>query len=334
MLGKVDLHLQRLLLSFIDLLQTGLTTKQALKKAGVTYRWSKTQKHVDQAINEAHGNKRILQRSLCSILKPVKRVTNRTKDNFKSLNSTTEEFVAKALKIHGHTYDYSKVKYVRALDKVCIVCKKHGEFYQQPSAHLSGQGCMICGYSKNRFEDTETFIKKSIKKHGNTYDYSKSNRVDAKSKVVVTCRVHGDFLISASDHYLGYGCKQCNPKRYSKVAIQWILKESKSRRLQNVQHAENNGEFFIPDLRIFVDGYHKRTKTIFEFYGDDWHGNLNKHRPNTKCHPFNTKTARQLFKETMKREQKIIQSGYRLIVIWESDYYQNKKATSYDGRTS
>ena len=35
---------------------------------------------------------------------------------------TTEEFIERARKIHGNKYDYSKVNYVNAKTKVCIIC--------------------------------------------------------------------------------------------------------------------------------------------------------------------------------------------------------------------
>lgn len=41
---------------------------------------------------------------------------------------TTEEFIERARKIHGNKYDYSKVNYVNAKTKVCIICPIHGEF--------------------------------------------------------------------------------------------------------------------------------------------------------------------------------------------------------------
>lgn len=59
--------------------------------------------------------------------------------------SNTEEFVKKAILIHGNKYDYSKVVYVRSKDKVCIICKECGrEFYQTPNSHLRGNGCPYC----------------------------------------------------------------------------------------------------------------------------------------------------------------------------------------------
>ena len=57
----------------------------------------------------------------------------------------TDEFVKKAIEVHGDKYDYSKVKYVDTKTKICIICPKHGEFWQTPHSHLSGQGCPKCG---------------------------------------------------------------------------------------------------------------------------------------------------------------------------------------------
>lgn len=42
--------------------------------------------------------------------------------------STTENFILKANLIHNNYYNYSKVQYINAKTKVCIVCPKHGEF--------------------------------------------------------------------------------------------------------------------------------------------------------------------------------------------------------------
>ena len=63
---------------------------------------------------------------------------------------TKEEFIAKAKLVHGDKYDYSKVDYVNRKTKVCIICSKHGEFWQTPNHHLSGCGCPKCGIEKHR----------------------------------------------------------------------------------------------------------------------------------------------------------------------------------------
>ena len=54
------------------------------------------------------------------------------------------KFTIKSREVHGSKYDYSKVVYKNAISKVCIICPEHGEFWQTPNKHLSGQGCPIC----------------------------------------------------------------------------------------------------------------------------------------------------------------------------------------------
>ena len=77
-------------------------------------------------------------------------------------------FIEKAKHIHNDRYDYSKVEYVNAHTKVCIICPEHGEFWQTPNNHLNGNGCPLC---KNRkigdgLRDTvEDFTKKSNEIH-------------------------------------------------------------------------------------------------------------------------------------------------------------------------
>jgi hypothetical protein len=67
---------------------------------------------------------------------------------------TTEEFIAKAKKVHGKRYDYSKVIYIHSYVDVNIICPEHGMFERQPFRHLSGQGCPIC--SKQRFKKSKS----------------------------------------------------------------------------------------------------------------------------------------------------------------------------------
>jgi len=57
---------------------------------------------------------------------------------------TQEEFINRAIAIHGNKYDYSKVVYINSTTDVCIICHKHGEFWQTPVGHLQGRGCKDC----------------------------------------------------------------------------------------------------------------------------------------------------------------------------------------------
>ena len=62
--------------------------------------------------------------------------------------NNNERFIELSIKKHGKQYDYSKVKYANSKEKVCIICKKHGEFFIEPNAHIQGRGCPFCGNSK------------------------------------------------------------------------------------------------------------------------------------------------------------------------------------------
>lgn len=118
----------------------------------------------------------------------------------------TKDFIEKAKLVHGDAYDYSKVNYINSHKKVCIICPKHGEFWQTPNNHLNGHGCYTCGKGK---KNSESFIAEAKSVHGNKYDYSKTNYISANKKVIVTCIKHGDFFIRASSHLSGCGCKKC-----------------------------------------------------------------------------------------------------------------------------
>ena len=56
---------------------------------------------------------------------------------------------------------------------------------------------------------TEQFVAKAREIHGDKYDYSKVVYVNAKTKVCVTCKEHGDFWITADDFTHGKGCRTC-----------------------------------------------------------------------------------------------------------------------------
>jgi len=67
-----------------------------------------------------------------------------------SYKKTTQEFIKDSIKIHNSKYSYSNTVYKGAKDKVEIICKEHGSFYQEPTNHLQGQGCSECGFSRSR----------------------------------------------------------------------------------------------------------------------------------------------------------------------------------------
>jgi rubrerythrin len=136
---------------------------------------------------------------------------------------TTEEFIEKAIKIHGNTYDYSKVEYVNSQTKVCIICPKHGEFWQTSTAHLyNKQSCPLC--NGGSLLNTTSFILKAEIKHDNKYDYSKVEYVGNDKKVCIICPEHGEFWQKPRIHLEGFGCRKCNVEFRKKKMVKTIFK--------------------------------------------------------------------------------------------------------------
>ena len=59
-------------------------------------------------------------------------------------SSTTEQFIAKAGKVHNNYYGYANVSYINNYTPIWITCPMHGDFLQLPANHLAKKGCLIC----------------------------------------------------------------------------------------------------------------------------------------------------------------------------------------------
>lgn len=132
----------------------------------------------------------------------------------------TEKFIEKAKLVHGDKYIYEKTEYVKSCLKVTITCPKHGDFEQLPSNHIQGNNCPKCGLeerSLKRISNTNAFIEKAKKIHGEKYDYSKVEYLSSHDKVTIICKKHGSFDQPPSRHLSNKGCPKCgiesHPKR-------------------------------------------------------------------------------------------------------------------------
>ena len=123
----------------------------------------------------------------------------------------TEEFIHRAFKKHGSMYDYSKVTYINSKTKVCIVCPKHGDFFQEPSAHIYGKGCFYCRHN-SKLKTVEKFILEASVVHHNNYDYSDVFYKNGETKVCIKCPQHGHFYQTPANHLSGSICPKCAMK--------------------------------------------------------------------------------------------------------------------------
>jgi hypothetical protein len=132
---------------------------------------------------------------------------------------TTEEFVNRARKKHGSKYSYPGTVYLGSHLKVTIHCKTcNKDFEQLAGNHISGQGCPACGIEKSgisKTSNTQEFIEKALKKHGDAYSYPDTNYLNVYTKVIIHCNTcDKDFEQIPNTHLTGGGCQVCG---YAKI---------------------------------------------------------------------------------------------------------------------
>lgn len=238
-----------------------------------------------------------------------------------NIKLTNNKFIEKSIKIHGEKYNYDKVDYRGNHNKVIITCFKHGDFLVLPYNHLQGVNCEKC--IGRLVIDTESFINQSKEIYKNLYNYEKTVYLKSNEKVIIICKKHGDFLIRPSDH-IGIhqvGCQKCS-SRISKPENEW-LNSLKIKGLLRQYLLKFKNKKYI------VDGYDPKTKTIYEFYGDYFHGNPQIY----ESKDFNKvvkKSFEELYLLTLEKEKFLIMNGYKLNIMWEAEWKKlNNKNIKY-----
>jgi hypothetical protein len=89
------------------------------------------------------------------------------------------------------------------------------------------------------------FIEKLHEIHGNKFDYSDTIYVNARTKVTVSCKVHGHFQILPDNHLRGQGCVKCAQNNHKLIKIS-------DDRLSNLKKIHND-KYVYENLNI-IDG--------------------------------------------------------------------------------
>ena len=135
-------------------------------------------------------------------------------------------FLERAKKKWGTLFDYSNSNYVDMNTKIEIRCTKHNHtFFQTPTKHLEGFGCIHCQtekYIKSRTQSTEEFVKRARKIHKDRFDYSKTVYTRYNHRVLITCPKHGDFEQLPIDHLRGSGCPKCQMSKGERLILCYL----------------------------------------------------------------------------------------------------------------
>ena len=216
---------------------------------------------------------------------------------------STEEFIKKAREVHGDRYDYSKVEYVSMSEKVCIICKEHGEFWQVAYSHLNGHGCSKCAYNDSRQRhayNQDEIIEKLRSIFGDRYSYDKVVFKTMKTPITLVCHEkdengveHGEFTMRPDNIFSSnQACPKCYDDRRSRLQRKPVEK-------------------FIEEATKVHGGlyeYHKVNYTntnskiciVCPIHGDFWQTPSN-HLKGKGC-PYCSGNAKKWNKETCEQE--------------------------------
>ena len=171
-----------------------------------------------------------------------------------NIKKTSEEFIERANKVHGCKYDYSYVEYINNKKPVKIMCPIHGEFYQKPEKHLTGQGCPYCnGTYKKTLEE---FEKEAGQIHNHAYDYSKVEYVNNYTKVCIICPKHGEFYQTPHNHLTNrHGCPFCKRSKLE-MEVEKLLRDNGIGYIGQMKFGwlgSKSLDFYIPSLNIAIE---------------------------------------------------------------------------------
>lgn len=145
----------------------------------------------------------------------------------------TNQYISKAKLVHGEKYDYSSSVYSGIQKKINIFCLKCKSFFsQRADRHLKGYNCNNCSKGGSGIKITlQDFIKKSVEKHGNRYNYDLVVYKNSLTYVKITCNTCKKIFEQIPNaHWAGHGCPyQCSLQnkrgpKLSKRAEKFLLK--------------------------------------------------------------------------------------------------------------
>lgn len=258
---------------------------------------------------------------------------NNIKNILKITKNLTEEEINLKLKINSHlTKEYWLNKGFSEKDarekinkfqtnSAKAFAKKRKE---TPNLYSASTNTSI-GYWLNRgFSDDEakkqiserqtTFtLDKCIKKYGEEDGTKIYN--DRQINWIATLRKNGNLTLGFS--------------RISQELFNRILELYNESDKKHIHYATHNKEYSIgvsKNSYYLYDFTDLKNKKIIEYHGDKFHGNPKKYSENDTPNPLNKKIkAKDMWIKDKLKENKAIEKGFDVLVIWDSDYLNNKE---------
>jgi hypothetical protein len=245
---------------------------------------------------------------------------------------TEEQFIQLAKTVNPH---YTVVgEFVNTSTKILVKCK-HSEReiyawqllkprkYCCPNAyHINRTPAQLKDIAERKAEILNIFEDK--------IDPSNAEYNNSRDKIInLRCKKH-DIIFDkwVSSLMAKIGCPEChkeiNKPKWQQAAALGRQSQIKSGRARFISKGETkwldelnvaNRQHWLEDVKYSVDGFDPVTNTVYLYHGKFWHGCPKSFDPE-EVHPILKIKMKQLYKQTIDWENKIIQAGYNLVIKW------------------
>lgn len=178
-----------------------------------------------------------------------------------SRKMTYDEFLKLAKNRHNNKFIYNEETercFNGSHSIIPIICQKHGVFEIEARRHLK-YDCKECSY-ENRMEkfrsNTEEFIEKARKVHGDDCDYSLVDYKGASEYVDIICKKCGNiFQQTPNQHLSGRGCPICKESHLERELRLFLIENNiefeKSKHFDWLGRQEI--DFYLPQYNIGIE---------------------------------------------------------------------------------
>lgn len=189
---------------------------------------------------------------------------------------TYKQVIERSNKIHKNKYKYHDVKYSKLKDNLKIECPKHGIFFQVAEAHIrQKQGCPKCSYELTgdlKRKSIDEFIRQANIHHSNKYDYSKAIYKNNRTKLIITCLKHGDFLQEPTNHLNETGCPNCNisygEEKIKKILLKHNIIFKQQKRFVGLEDKGSlKCDFYLPNFNAVIEFHGRQHYEVVEVWG-------------------------------------------------------------------
>lgn len=270
------------------------------------------------------------------------------------IKMTKDDFIEKAQKIHNNKYDYIKFNYINTKTQGVIICPIHGDFLQSPDAHLRGQGCPKCKSSK-----LENILMNLFRKNNIAYTYQYKITSDKQLScdfflnnyhIVIECQGEQHFIPTSFDNDKSEEkCKENYEKvlAYDKLKYDMCINNDLDIIYFTIPkyfistNVNINTEFYedkilitnTKELMEYIVSKQKfdNTDSFADFY-EDVRKNVSKNINNTNS-TIRYKDYVLIYvplipnkrNELNDKRREYTKKGYKVIVIFEDEYINNRE---------